>query len=188
MEKKIIILTGPSGVGKTTISQLLTEKMPQLSFLISVTTRSHKHGEIPGRDYYFTTVEEFKRRIGNDEFIEWEEVYKGKFYGTLYSELERIRFCEKHPLRVVDIKGAQTLKEKFGSHALTIFIQPPSWRALERRLRDRNRDSPKEIIERLKTAEIEMRSATHFDKIVVNNNLNGSVARVIKLINKFISS
>jgi len=188
MGEKIIVLTGPSGSGKTTIAKILTEIMPRLCFFISLITRSPRYDEIPGKDYYFTDVEDFKRRITNNEFIEWEEVYEGKFYGTLYSELKRIWFCQKYPLRVVDIRGAKSLKEKFNEKVLTIFIKPPSFKVLEKRLIRRNSDKPEDIQERVEVAKGEMKFCNDFDKSIINDDLEKSVLEINKIINEFISS
>ena len=186
MKKKLVILTGPSGSGKTTIAQKLIQKISYLSFTISVTTRAAREDEIHGKDYYFTNLKDFQKKISNNEFVEYEEVYKGKFYGTLYSEFDRIWTNKKHPLRVVDIFGAKSLKEKFSQNALTIFIRPPSLKVLEKRLIDRNSDSFSDIKERASVAKKEMDFYSHFDKIIVNDNLEKSVVRISKIIDRFI--
>src|SRR5690348_3291310 len=126
MERKIIIITAPSGAGKTTIARRLLTLLPRLAFSISATTRPLRNGETDGVDYYFLSVQDFREKIAAQAFVEYETVYGGNYYGTLKAELDRIWKEGRYPLRVVDVTGALSLKEKFGPAALTIFIQPPS--------------------------------------------------------------
>lgn len=183
---KLIILTAPSGAGKTTIAHELLRRMPELTFSISVTTRPPRAGEIEGKDYYFVSVGEFKQKIAEGAFLEYEMVYEGKYYGTLYSELERIWQQHKYPLRVVDVVGAMDLKKFFGQNALSVFIKPPSYEILEQRLLLRNTDNAFALVERLKRAEIEMQYEKNFEHVILNNDLKTAVEEVVGLINEFI--
>ncbi len=142
MAGKIVIISSPSGAGKTTIVHLLLERHPDFMFSVSATTRPMRDGEVNGKDYYFLTEDEFKRKIAANEFAEWEQVYKGKFYGTLKSEIERIWTTGKTGIFDIDVKGALSLKRVYGSQALTIFIAPPSFAALEERLKKRGTEGP----------------------------------------------
>lgn len=183
---KLIILTAPSGAGKTTIAHELLRRMPELTFSVSVTTRPPRAGEIDGKDYYFVSVDEFKQKIAEGAFLEYEMVYEGKYYGTLYSELERIWQQHKYPLRVVDVVGAMDLKKLFDCNALSIFIKPPSHEILEKRLLLRNTDNAFALAERLKRAEVEMQYEKDFEHLVINNDLETAVEEVVELISKFI--
>lgn len=187
-DKQLIILTAPSGAGKTTIAHELLRKMPELAFSISVTTRPPRNGETDGKDYYFISVDEFQKRVEQDAFVEHEKVYQGKYYGTLYSELERIWQDHKYPLRVVDVKGAEQLKKHFGDSAIALFIKPPSIDVLKQRLTKRGVDDPKSVQERLDRALKEIEHENNFDHVVENKDLNTAVAQAAKLIKSFIYS
>src|ERR1044072_1898067 len=139
--QKLIIITAPSGAGKTSVTKYLLEKIPQLSFSISATTRKPRSNEINGVDYYFITEEAFHTKIREDDFIEWEMVYEGKYYGTFKSELKRIWNAGKIPLLDIDVKGAIHVHEQFNSNCLTLFIEPPSIEELQRRLQSRGTES-----------------------------------------------
>ncbi|MGH2643565.1 MAG: guanylate kinase [Chitinophagaceae bacterium] len=186
INKRLIILTAPSGAGKTTIANALLKKFPNLGFTVSATTRLPRGGEINGRDYYFLSVPDFKQKISEDAFIEYEMVYPGKYYGTLNSELQRIWGDKRTPLRVVDVLGAVELKKEFESNSLAIFIQPPSLEILHRRLELRKTDDEKAIGERIKRAAMEMQYASHFYHVIVNNQLEIAIQEVTTLVSDFI--
>ncbi|AYD47526.1 guanylate kinase [Arachidicoccus soli] len=169
---KIIIITAPSGAGKSSIAHYLLDKYPhQLAFSISAATRSARGKEQDGVDYYFMQVEDFQNKIEANEFIEWEMVYEGKYYGTLKSEIERIWRENKTPILDIDIKGAMHIQKQFPKNSLSIFIQPPSIEDLRKRLNSRNTDTPEQIETRINKASYEISFKNHFNIIVVNDNL-----------------
>jgi guanylate kinase len=186
MSKKLVIISAPSGAGKTTIVKHLLESNLNLSFSVSATTRAIRGTEKDGVDYHYLTVEEFKRRIENGEFVEWEEVYKNHFYGTLKSEMEKIWALKKFVLFDVDVKGGITLKKIFGPSAISIFIMPPSIEELEKRLINRATDSPEKIITRIGKAKEELTFASQFDKIIVNDQLEAAKKETFELIESFL--
>ncbi|MFP4060500.1 MAG: guanylate kinase [Bacteroidota bacterium] len=171
MKGKLIILSAPSGSGKTTILKYLLQKDLNLEFSVSATSRKKRTGEIHGKDYYFLSPDQFRKKIDNDEFLEYEEVYAGLFYGTLKSEVERIREKGKHVIFDVDVIGGINIKKQYGNEALAIFVKPPSLEELERRLRKRSTETEEIIRIRLDKAGEELTYANQFDTIVVNNDL-----------------
>jgi guanylate kinase len=183
---QLIILTAPSGAGKTTIAHALLKEFPELGFTVSATTRQPREGEINGTDYYFLNVADFEQKVSKNAFIEYEMVYAGKYYGTLYSELERIWKSDKIPLRVVDVLGAVELKKKFESQSLSIFIQPPSIEVLYKRLELRETENENAIRERIKRASMEMQYASHFDNVIVNDQLEVAIQQAFALVENFI--
>ena len=183
---KVIIFSAPSGSGKTTLVQYALTKFPQLEFSISCTTRSPRGAEIHGKDYHFISPDDFREKIQQDAFVEYEEVYTDKYYGTLKSEVERIWNEGKVVIFDVDVKGGISLKNYFGSQALSIFIEPPSVEELERRLRFRNTDDEETIKTRVAKAEHELSFASEFDTIVINDDLDEAKKEVEQLINQFI--
>lgn len=186
-ESKLIIFSAPSGSGKSTIIQrLLQEGMP-LEFSVSATSRSPRGAEQNGVEYWFLTPDEFRRRIEADEFLEYEEVYPDRYYGTLKSEVDRIASNGHVPVFDVDVKGGMNIKKFYGKRALSIFIQPPNLEELRRRLEGRGTDSAEVIEERLSRAEFELSQAESFDCVVVNDNLEKAVAEVQKLVKDFLS-
>lgn len=186
---KAIIFCAPSGSGKTTIVRHLLATNPKLGFSISACTRDRRgRSEENGKDYYFLTPEEFKQKIDNDEFIEWEEVYAGNFYGTLKSEIQRIWDSGKHVIFDVDVKGGLELKKYFGDHGLSIFVKAPSLDVLKERLKDRQTESEDSLSQRVFKAQFEMRFEDKFDVVLVNANLEESLNKASDLVDEFISS
>jgi guanylate kinase len=184
--KKVLIISAPSGAGKSTlVSYLLSSGMPLL-FSVSATSRKPRGNEADGREYYFITAGEFRRRIKRDEFIEWQEVYRNHYYGTLRQEIDRIRREGRIPLFDVDVQGGINLKKIFGHHALSIFVMPPSVEELGRRLMLRGTDSPKKIAMRVEKAASEILLAEHFDTIIINDNLEKACIAVANVVREFI--
>lgn len=188
MAGKLVIISAPSGAGKTTIVNYLLGCGLNLSFSVSATTRPLRGNEKDGKDYFFLSVEEFKKRIENDEFIEWEEVYKDLFYGTLKSEIERIWESGHNVLFDVDVKGAINLKNKFGNRSIAIFIMPPSVEELENRLVKRATDTPEKIKIRVEKAKDELELANQFDTVIVNHQLDKAKETAVKILTSFLHS
>jgi guanylate kinase len=187
MEGKLVIISAPSGAGKTTIVKHLLDSGLNLSFSISATTRELRGDEKDGVDYFFLSVSEFRRRIKNDEFVEWEEVYKDILYGTLKSELERIWANGNHVLFDVDVKGGINLKKIFGAKAIAIFLMPPSIDELENRLIGRGTDNSGKIRMRVEKAAEELILADQFDAIIVNDQLEKAKRDAVNIISAFIN-
>jgi guanylate kinase len=186
MKEKLIIISAPSGAGKTTIVKHLLNSDLNLVFSVSATTRPPRKGEINGEDYYFLSVEEFRIRITNDEFVEWEEVYKDHLYGTLKSEIDRIRNDGNHVIFDVDARGGINLKKKFGTQSAALFIMPPSVQELEMRLIKRGKDSPEKIKMRVEKAETEMKLANQFDFVVINSELDRALEEAVDIVSSFL--
>ena len=186
MSGKLFIFSAPSGSGKTTIVQHLLKQNFKLEFSISATSRAKRANETDGKDYHFLSVEEFKTRIGNDEFLEWEEVYEGCFYGTLKSEVNRIRKEGKNVIFDVDVVGGTNIKKFYKEEALAIFIQPPSITELENRLRNRNTDSDEVIAKRVERFKFELAFADQFDKVIVNDVLEDAFAEAEEALHNFL--
>ncbi len=184
---KLIIFSAPSGSGKSTLINYLMQQGLPLSFSVSATSRTPRGNEQHGKEYYFLTVEEFRSRIAAGDFLEYEEVYPGKFYGTLKSEVERLRNAGRHVIFDVDVVGGVNIKQFYGDEALSIFIQPPSIEALRTRLIGRATDAPEVIATRIAKAEEELSYAPQFDRIVVNDILEEAQQEVLTLIEKFIT-
>ncbi len=187
MEGKCIIFSAPSGAGKTTIVQHLLEQGLGLAFSVSATSRSKRENEVDGKDYYFLSVEEFRRRIREGAFIEWEEVYEGRFYGTLRSEIERIWKKGQHVIFDVDVVGGLNLKKTFGDRALAVFVQPPSLQVLEDRIRDRGSEDEETLHIRLEKAQEEMSYADRFDVVILNEDLSTAFAEAEKVVKSFLA-
>jgi len=185
-EGKLIIFSAPSGAGKTTIVHHLLSKMDELEFSISATTRPARGEEKDGTDYYFISKEDFLHRIAKKEFVEFEEVYSGTFYGTLRTEIERIWAKGKTVIFDIDVEGGLHLKRKYGNQALAIFVQPPSLEVLIERLTGRGTDSPEKLKERFAKAEKELNYAPRFDVILKNHELGVACADAEKLVKDFI--
>ena len=187
-EGKVIIFSAPSGAGKTTIVRALLDELSELSFSISACSRDPRGQELNGKDYHFIGIDEFKKKIKNNEFAEWEEVYQDHFYGTLNSELTRIWNANKTVVFDVDVVGGMSLKKKFGKKALAIFVMPPSLVVLEERLRNRNTDSEQKIQQRLDKAEHEISLSSGFDVILKNDKLDTAISEAKSIINQFLVS
>lgn len=186
MEGKLIIFSAPSGAGKTTIVKHLLGKYPdKLAFSISASTRTPRSNEVDGKDYYFISKESFLHKIAQKEFVEFEEVYSGTFYGTLRSEIDRIWAEGKIVVFDIDVIGGLHLKRKFGKQALAIFVQPPSLDVLIDRLRSRGTDSEEKLGERIEKADKELKFAKEFDVILENNLLEEACAEAEQLVELF---
>jgi len=185
--KKIIIITAPSGAGKTSITRYLLEKFPQLSFSVSAATRNPRDYEVNGKDYHFMTVEAFQQKIQKGEFVEWEMVYEGKYYGTLKTELERLWKEKKCPLLDIDVKGAIHVQQQYPQTSLSVFIEPPSVRELARRLASRGTETEESLQTRVNKAEYEMSFSDHFDHLIVNDDLQEACEEAEKLIAAFLA-
>ena len=186
MAGKAIIFSAPSGSGKTTIVKHLIENNPDLGFSISASTRDKRgRTEKNGKDYYFLSPQEFKKKIDNDEFVEWEEVYAGNFYGTLKSEVARVWKEGKNVIFDVDVKGGLNLKKFFGDRGLAIFVKVPSLEVLKERLNDRGTETPESLSRRLFKAEFEMGFCDKFDVVLLNETLEKSLAEAQRLYDDF---
>jgi guanylate kinase len=184
----LVIFSAPSGSGKSTIVQWLMQEHPELNlyFSISCTSRAPRGIEQNGVEYFFLTPEEFRQRIDNDEFLEYEEVYQDRFYGTLKAQVERQLAQGQNVVFDVDVKGGVNIKRFYGDRALSLFIQPPSVEELRRRLVGRGTDTPEAIENRLAKAEYELTFAPHFDHIVVNDDLDAAKAETLQLVEDFL--
>ncbi|HNB80459.1 MAG TPA: guanylate kinase [Chitinophagaceae bacterium] len=185
-KRQLVIITAPSGSGKTSIVRYLLQHFPNLEFSISACTRQPRNGEEHGVNYYFLSLDEFTRKIARHEFAEFEMVYEGKYYGTLKSELERIWNKGHIPLIDIDVQGALRLKKHYGHQALTLFIQAPDLVILEQRLINRNTETPESLRERIEKASHEMSFSKYFDHIVVNDILEEACSNSSELIRSFI--
>jgi guanylate kinase len=186
MKGKAIIFSAPSGAGKTTIVKHLLQFDVGLEFSISACSRPPRQHEADGRDYYFMSVADFRKHISQDDFLEWEEVYRDHYYGTLKSEIDRIWSRQKHVVFDVDVIGGLNLKRYFGQNALAVFVQPPSMQELEKRLRDRSTDTDDKIRDRMEKAGDEMKYSSQFDVILVNDNLEDTLVRGEKIVRDFL--
>ncbi len=187
MEGKLFIFSAPSGAGKTTIVRYLLSQFPALSFSVSATTREQREEEIHEKDYYFLSNEEFLHRIAKKQFVEFEEVYKGTFYGTLRSEIERIWAEGKHVIFDLDVQGGMHLKKKFGKQALSVFVKPPSMEVLVQRLKSRATESEEKIAERIAKASVELSCQNNFDIVLLNDDLELACQEAKVLVTDFIA-
>jgi guanylate kinase len=184
---KVVVFSAPSGSGKTTIVHHLLKKFPQLGFSISACTRDKRgRSEENGKDYYFLSPEEFRIKIEKDEFVEWEEVYEGAFYGTLKSEVERIWDSGRSVIFDVDVKGGISLKDFYKDQALTVFVRVPSVEVLQDRLKGRGKDSEESISRRLFKVNFEMGFQDRFDVVLVNDDLEETLLKAEKLVSDFL--
>lgn len=186
MAGKVIIVSAPSGAGKTSIVKHVLQFLPELRFSTSATTRNMREGEINGKDYHFLSVDDFKKGIKRDEFLEWEEVYANQFYGTLKSEIQRIWDEGKTVIFDVDVKGGLNIKKYFGDNALAIFVEPPTVQELENRLRNRGTETEESLRKRVEKAEYELSFAPRFDKIILNDDLEVARAEMLQTIRQFL--
>ena len=186
MKGKVFIFSAPSGAGKSTVVNYLLGQYPQqFEFSVSATSRAPRGEEKDGVEYYFLSPEEFRQKIDNDEFLEYEEVYEDRFYGTLKAQVERQLEAGQNVVFDVDVKGGVNIKRFYGERAMSIFIQPPSVEELRRRLEGRGTDTPEAIENRLAKAEYEMTFAPQFDHIVVNDDLATAKAETLELVKAF---
>lgn len=186
LTKKILIITAPSGAGKTSITKYLMKKFPLLTFSVSAATRQARGTEINGVDYYFISGEEFKYKIQHNEFVEWEMVYEGKYYGTLKSELERIWQQGKVPVLDIDVKGAIHVQQQFDEETLSLFVEPPSVNELKMRLEGRGTETVESLTARINKASYELSFKEHFDKTIVNIKLDAACNEAEKIVAEFL--
>lgn len=187
LSEKAIIVSAPSGAGKTTIVKRLLAAFPQLEFSVSACSRPKREGETDGVDYYFISADEFRKMISDDGLLEWQEVYPGSFYGTPKKEIERIWNDGKVVIFDVDVLGGVNLKRIFGNRALSVFIRPPSMEVLEERLRNRQTEGLQSLTTRLSKAAFELDFAGRFDRVIVNDKLEAAVDEAIAVVGAFIS-
>lgn len=184
----IIIITAPSGAGKTSITRYLLQKYPYLAFSISAATRQPRGNERDGVDYYFICEEDFKKRIAANEFVEWEMVYQGKYYGTLHSELNRIWQQQQVPLLDIDVKGAIHVQQQYPEQCFSLFIEPPSLDELKKRLLSRGTENAESLEARIGKAAFEISFKNYFDQVIVNDRLEDACAAADKAIGDFLRS
>jgi guanylate kinase len=185
-QNKLIIITAPSGAGKTSITHFLLKKYPLLAFSISAATRNPRVGEQDGVDYYFISEADFRKKIDEHAFLEWEMVYEGKYYGTLNTELERIWALGKTPMLDIDVKGAIHVQAQFEGSSLSIFIEPPSVDELRRRLESRGTETPETLAVRVSKASYEISFNHHFNKTIVNDHLEKACLETEAIIKDFL--
>ena len=183
---KLIIFTAPSGAGKTTIVRHLLKKYDELAFSVSATTRKMRPHEIDQKDYYFLSQEEFRQKIAEKAFAEWEEVYENQYYGTLISEISRLWKAGKHIIFDIEVKGALNIKKAFPEHSLAVFVKPPSPEVLFDRLRKRRTEDEKSLQLRIERATLELSYENKFDKVLVNNILEDTLAEAEQIVEEFI--
>lgn len=183
--QKILIITAPSGAGKTSITRFLLERFPGLAFSVSAATREKRSYEREGTDYYFLSPEAFQEKIRNDEFIEWEMVYEGKYYGTLKSELVRIWNMNKVPVLDIDVKGAIHVQQQFPQSSFSVFIEPPSVEVLRERLLGRGTESAASLQDRLSKASYEISFKHHFNKVIINDDLAKACSEAEDIVRTF---
>jgi len=188
---KMILISAPSGSGKTTLAKYLVEQIPDLKFCVSDTTREPRTDEKHGKDYYFTYPDIFQEKIKKDEFVEWEEVYPGLYYGTSKMEIFGIRYVNKIPILDIDVKGAVSIKKMYQQGCFSIFIEPPSIEELEKRLRERSTDSPEKIEERLNKASSELEFYQNnkelFDITITNEDLSKAKQEILEKVNEYLN-
>ena len=186
MNQKAIIISAPSGAGKTSIVKYLMNSGLPLDFSVSAASRAKRANEVDGKDYYFISADEFRKKISNDEFLEWEEVYVNQFYGTLKSEIDRIWQNGKVVIFDVDVKGGVNIKKYFGEKALSIFVKPPTLEELKQRLANRGTETEESLNKRVAKSEYEMTFEPHFDEVILNDDLATAQKQAFDLIDNFI--
>ena len=186
--QKLIIFTAPSGAGKTTIVRHLLKTRKDIAFSISACTRPPRYGEVNGMDYYFLSADEFKRKVGQNEFVEYEEVYDNQYYGTLRSEIERLWREGKHVLFDIDVKGARSIKEAYGTRALSVFVKPPSFEILKQRLINRKTEDERSLRKRINRVKEEMTYERLFDVTLINSDLDTALVDAERLVAQFLAA
>lgn len=186
--QKIIIITAPSGAGKTSITKELMKRFPQLSFSISAATRKPRAHETDGKDYYFLSVEGFQQKIQEEAFVEWEMVYEGNYYGTLKSEMQRIWNNKQVPVLDIDVKGAIHVQDLYPKQTLSIFIEPPSVEELRRRLQSRGTETAASLEARVNKAAYEISFKHSFQHVILNDNLDRAITEAINIVGNFIGA
>jgi guanylate kinase len=184
---KLIVVSAPSGAGKTTLVKHLLQNIASLSFSVSATSRNKREGETDGKDYYFLSAESFRQKVDAKQFLEWEEVYPDIYYGTLLSEIDRLSMAGFHVIFDVDVVGGLNIKKHFGGRVLSIFIKAPSLQLLEERLRQRSTDPEASILKRIEKAEWEMGFETAFDTVIINNDLEIAKTEIVEKVQRFIN-
>jgi guanylate kinase len=187
IHQKILIITAPSGAGKTSITRHLMKVFPVLEFSVSAATRNARGTEKDGVDYYFTDIEDFKEKIKNKEFAEWEMVYEGKYYGTLKSELKRIWALNKIPVLDIDVKGAIHIQQQYPENTLSLFIEPPSVDELKNRLQSRGTETAESLAARVNKAAYELSFKDQFNKLIINDDLQRACSEAETIVAEFIS-
>jgi guanylate kinase len=185
-QKKLLMFCGPSGSGKTTITQHLIKRVSGLGFSVSATTRPKRAGEKEGEHYYFLSNDEFRKKIQNGDFVEWEEVYDNVFYGTLRSEIERIWQYGKHVIFDIDVEGGLNIKNQYPENSLAVFVQPPSIEHLRQRLMERATDHLENIEKRVTKAVHELRYAPRFDHVIINMDKNKTLDEAVRLVKNYL--
>ena len=188
LHHKILIITAPSGAGNTSITHFLMKTFSVLSFSVSAATRSARDNEKDGVDYYFISMDEFKKKIQQKDFAEWEMVYEGKYYGTLKSELKRIWNLGKIPVLDIDVKGALHVQQQYPENTLSIFVEPPSVDELKKRLLSRGTESEDSLNARVNKASYEIAFKDHFDEIIVNDNLESACIKAKEIVASFLNT
>jgi len=183
--KKVMLVTAPSGAGKTTIVKHLLKTYDFLGFSVSVTNRAKRDHEVDGKDYYFLSTEEFKKKIENNEFVEWEEVYDNQYYGTLRAEVERLWDLEKYVLFDIEVNGASNIKKLYGEQAYGVFVKPPSFNILVQRLKNRNTENPASLKKRIKRIKRELTFENSFDRVLLNDSLDVCLKEAEILVESF---
>ena len=187
ISNKLIIITAPSGAGKTSITKYLMRLFPELSFSISAATRPARETETNGKDYHFMSMDDFKQKIQHNEFVEWEMVYEGKYYGTLKSELERIWGESKIPVLDIDVQGAIHVQQQYPETSFTLFVEPPSVDELKKRLQSRGTETAESLAARVNKASYELSFKEQFDKIILNDNLEKACEKAKTIVAAFIN-
>lgn len=187
INNKLLIITAPSGAGKTSITRFLLQRYPALDFSVSATTRPRRAYEEDGKDYYFISLEEFNQKILQEEFVEWEMVYEGKYYGTLKSELQRIWGRGRYPVLDIDVKGAIHVQSQYPESTLSVFIEPPSIEALEKRLEARGTESTETLRARISKAAYEISFKHQFSKIIVNDELTRACSEAQNIVDQWLT-